>query len=59
MEHSIAKILCVLTVATAISAACTKNHDGPDDGFTQTSHIISGKVEKGPMVRGSQIDMRT
>ena len=59
MEHSIAKIICVLAVATAISAACTKNPEGPDDGFTQTSHIISGKVEKGPMVRGSQIDMRT
>lgn len=59
MEYSIAKFISVLAVATAISAACTKNPDGPDDGFTQTSHIISGKVEKGPMVRGSQIDMRT
>lgn len=59
MEYSIAKFISVLAVAAAISAACTKNPDGPDDGFTQTSHIISGKVEKGPMVRGSQIDMRT
>ena len=59
MENSIAKFISVLAVAIAMSAACTKNPDGPDDGFTQTSHIISGKVEKGPMVRGSQIDMRT
>ena len=56
MEHSTAKFIGVLAVVLVISAACTKN---PDDGFTQTSHIISGKVEKGPMVRGSQIDMRT
>ena len=52
MEHSIANFFYVLAVATAISADCTKNPDGPDDGFTQTSHIISIKVEKGPMVRG-------
>lgn len=56
MEHSTVKFIGVLAVVLVISAACTKN---PDDGFTQTSHIISGKVEKGPMVRGSQIDMRT
>lgn len=56
MEHSTAKFIGVLALVLVISAACTKN---PDDGFTQTSHIISGKVEKGPMVRGSQIDMRT
>lgn len=59
MENSIAKFISVLAVAIAISAACTENPESPDDGFTQTSHIISGKVEKGPMVRGSQIDMRT
>ena len=59
MENSIAKFISVLAVAIAISAACTETPESPDDGFTQTSHIISGKVEKGPMVRGSQIDMRT
>lgn len=50
----------MLAAAAMVSTfACSDSNEDTDDGFTQTSHIIKGKVEKGPMVRGSQIDMRT
>ena len=47
-------VLCALGFAS-----CSESKDESDEEFTQTPHIVCGKVEKGPLVRGSQIDMRT
>ena len=39
--------------------ACSDSKDGLEEPFTPTSMRVSGKVEKGPFVRGSQVEMRT
>ena len=39
--------------------ACSDSKDGLDEPFTPTSMRVSGKAEKGPFVRGSQVEMRT
>lgn len=42
-----------------LATSCSDSTDEPDDTETQTSHLACGKVEKGPFVRGSQVEMRT
>lgn len=49
----------IVTIAAIGLASCSDSKDEIDEEFIQTPHIIKGKVEKGPLVRGSQIDMRT
>lgn len=57
------KILYKTSLAVALMslglASCSDSKDAIDEEFIQTAHIVNGKVEKGPLVRGSQIDMRT
>lgn len=57
------KILYKTSLAVALVslglASCSDSKDAIDEEFIQTAHIVNGKVEKGPLVRGSQIDMRT
>lgn len=49
----------IIAIAAIGLVSCSDSKDEIDEEFIQTPHIIKGKVEKGPLVRGSQIDMRT
>ncbi len=49
----------IVAIAAIGLVSCSDSKDEIDEEFIQTPHIIKGKVEKGPLVRGSQIDMRT
>ena len=49
----------IVAIAAIGLVSCSDPKDEIDEEFIQTPHIIKGKVEKGPLVRGSQIDMRT
>lgn len=59
MRHSKINIAAVLICIALGLVSCSDSKDELDEKFTQTSHIVCGKVEKGPLVRGSQVDMRT
>ena len=59
MQKLLLKTTVVITLATIGLASCSDSKNAIDEEFIQTAHIINGKVEKGPLVRGSQIDMRT
>lgn len=59
MRHSRINIASVLICVAVGLASCSDSKEELDEKFTQTSHIVCGKVEKGPLVRGSQVDMRT
>lgn len=48
-----------VTLAALALASCSESKDVIDENFARTAHTVKGKVEKGPLVRGSQIDMRT
>lgn len=53
-------ILALLALYWALGLlSCSDSKDELDDNVTQTSHVVCGKVEKGPFVRGSTVDMRT
>lgn len=39
-------------------SSCSDN-DETEDSFTPKVFNVMGKVEKGPMIRGSHVDMRT
>lgn len=49
----------VITLATVGITSCSDSKDAIDEQFIQTAHIVNGKVEKGPFVSGSSLDMRT
>lgn len=53
------KTILACLVALWGLVACSDSKDGLDEPFTPTSVRVSGKVEKGPFVRGSQVEMRT
>lgn len=53
------KTILACLVALWGLVACSDSKDGLDEPFTPTSMRVSGKVEKGPFVRGSQVEMRT
>ena len=61
MRHN--KIILAFSAlfCTLGGVSCSDSKDVSDDPeeITPTSHIVCGKVEKGPLVRGSQVDMRT
>lgn len=59
MRRSKINIATVLICIALGLVSCSDSKDELDEKFTQTSHIVCGKVEKGPLVRGSQVDMRT
>ena len=59
MKFSKIAITGFATLCALGFASCSESEDGSGEKFTQTPHIVCGKVEKGPLVRGSQIDMRT
>ncbi len=43
-----------------MNIACSSGDDESAIGqFVQETHIVKGKIEKGPMVRGSSVEMRT
>ncbi len=50
-------ILAIAGLLTVTS--CSDSKDEIDEQFTQTAHIVKGKVEKGPLVSGSTVEMRT
>ena len=59
MQKLLLKTTLVIALATIGLTSCSDSKDAIDEVFIQTAHIVNGKVEKGPLVRGSQIDMRT
>lgn len=59
MRFSKTTITGFATLCALGFASCSESEDGSGEKFTQTPHIVSGKAEKGPLVRGSQVDMRT
>ncbi len=52
-----------LPILSLLFSCETINPSGEDDKkhdeFVSESHTVSGKIEKGPMVRGSSVEMRT
>lgn len=61
MKKALFRNIWVVVVAVVGLASCSESNEATDGGevFVPTVHIVKGKVEKGPLVRGSQIDMRT
>lgn len=61
MNKTLFRNAWVIVVAAVGLASCSESNEatGEKEVFVPTVHIVKGKVEKGPMVRGSQIDMRT
>ncbi len=39
--------------------SCSDSKDEIDNTFSKEAHLVSGKVEKGPMVQGSSVELRT
>lgn len=61
MKKALFRNIWVAVVAAVGLASCSESNEatGEKEVFIPTVHIVKGKVEKGPLVRGSQIDMRT
>lgn len=61
MKEALFRNIWVVVVAVVGLASCSESNEATGGGevFVPTVHIVKGKVEKGPLVRGSQIDMRT
>ena len=61
MNKTLFRNAWVIVVAAVGLASCSESNEatGEKEVFVPTVHIVKGKVEKGPLVRGSQIDMRT
>ena len=61
MKKALFRNIWVVVVAALGFASCSESKEatGKKEVFVPTIHIVKGKVEKGPLVRGSQIDMRT
>lgn len=61
MKEALFRNIWVAVVAVVGLASCSESKEatGEKEVFVPTVHIVKGKVEKGPLVRGSQIDMRT
>ena len=61
MKKALFRNIWVAIVAVVGLASCSESNEatGEKEVFVPTVHIVKGKVEKGPLVRGSQIDMRT
>lgn len=61
MKKALFRNIWVAVVAAVGLASCSESNEATDEKevFVPTVHIVKGKVEKGPLVRGSQIDMRT
>lgn len=61
MKKALFRNIGVAVVAVVGLASCSESNEvtGEKEVFVPTVHIVKGKVEKGPLVRGSQIDMRT
>lgn len=50
------KIFYLSTVFVLALSSCSDN-DETEDNFTPKVFNVMGKVEKGPMIRGSHVDM--
>ena len=61
MKKALFRNILVAVVTAVGLASCSESNEatGEKEVFVPTVHIVKGKVEKGPLVRGSQIDMRT
>ena len=61
MRYNHNTLACFVLFGAFALVSCSDSKAEPDDPeeTTPTSHIVCGKVEKGPLVRGSQVDMRT
>lgn len=59
METIKLKTVLLSLIGVCMITCCSDSKDEIDEQFIQTAHIIKGKVEKGPLVRGSAVEMRT
>ena len=61
MRYNHNTLACFVLFGAFALVSCSDSKDEPNEPeeTTPTSHIVCGKVEKGPLVRGSQVDMRT
>ncbi len=60
MKHILNARAFIAALALFVFAACADNAGEADDkGFLTSAHIIKGKIEKGPMISGSSVEMRT
>lgn len=61
MKKTLFRNAWVVVLAALGFASCSESNEatGEKEVFVPTVHIVKGKVEKGPLVRGSQIDMQT
>lgn len=48
-----------MSAALAFALCSCSDDDETEGDFTPTVFNVMGKVEKGPMIRGSHVDMRT
>lgn len=51
--------LAIFSTVLLALMACSDSKDTVDEEFVQTAHLVKGKVEKGPLVSGSTVEMRT
>lgn len=51
--------LAIFSSVLLALTACSDSKDAVDKEFVQTTHLVKGKVEKGPLVSGSTVEMRT
>lgn len=59
MKYFITKPYILAIAGLFAITSCSDSKDEIDDQFAQTAHIVKGKVEKGPLVSGSTVEMRT
>lgn len=55
MRHSRINIASVLICVAVGLASCSDSKEELDEKFTQTSHIVCGKVEKGLLLEGRKL----
>lgn len=58
MKHISTKLILAVAGLVAVTS-CSDSKDEIDNKFIQTAHVVKGKVEKGPLVSGSTVEMRT
>lgn len=59
MKYLFTKPIILAIAGLLAVTSCSDSKDEIDDQFIQTAHIVKGKVEKGPLVSGSTVEMRT
>lgn len=48
-----------LALVMITTVSCSDSKDEVDNAFVQSAHVVKGTIEKGPFVRGTNVEMRT